>query len=88
MDCYLVVSTNEPLKEIPERFERTCLRLSGEHACIVADPSIKTEEVADLFGVSAGVSNGRYGIVVKLDFYAGSDTREVVTKYRTLRDSE
>ena len=85
MQCFLVVVTNDPLPDIPERFAKTYVKLSGDHSCIVADQSATTEEIAGLFGVTAG-SGERRGLVAKLEHLSGSEGSEIVDKFKELQN--
>ena len=87
MQCFLVVVTDSPLFEIPDRFAgKKHVKLSGEHACIVADDAATTEEIAKLFKVNAGAEGGYRGIVVELDKYSGSENKEVVARFAEMRE--
>lgn len=81
MDCFLVVVTSGNLPDIPERFQYSHVKLSAPNACIVADSSSTSKDVMELFGISTG---GRRGVVVKLDFYSGIESGEIVDKWNKL----
>ena len=86
MDCYLVVTTNGPLPDIPDRFKDSHVKLSAPSApsaCVVGDRSATTKEIAELFGFQVG--SGEYlGVVVKLEYYSGSESTEIVNRLQEL----
>jgi hypothetical protein len=86
MQRYLIVVTKGQLPAIPERFERRHVKLSGGNACVVADDSATTEELSRLFGFTAEEQNALLGVVVKLEYFSGTDVGEVVDKLRYLSD--
>ena len=83
MDCYLVVRTNGDLPDIPDRFKDSHVKLSAANACVVGDSSATTKEIADLFGISVSPSE-HLGVVVKLDYYSGSELSEIVQRLNEL----
>lgn len=85
MQCFLVVTTNQPLPDVPERFANSYVILSGQNACVVGDDTATTEEIAKAFGMSGHVSNSCLGMVVKLDHFSGSDIQEIVNKFHDLQ---
>ncbi len=69
---------------IPDRFRDRYVALTGGSALVVADDTgMPTEEVARHFGLLAA-QKGRLGIVVKLDYYSGSDKGDVTERFREL----
>ena len=83
MDCYLVVTTNGPLPDIPDRFKDSHVKLSAPNACIVGDSSATTKEIAELFGFQVG-SGAYLGVMVKLEYYSGSESSEIVNRLQEL----
>lgn len=86
MQRFLVVATRGTLPPIPDRFQTRHVRLSGEHACVVADDSVTTEELSTLFGFAAEANTELLGVVVKMDHFSGSDIAEIINKFQELGD--
>lgn len=85
MPCFLVVTTTVDLPAIPPRYADSHIRLSSKTACIISDNSATTSEIADDFGLSTKSENGINGMVVRLDYYSGSEKKEVVERFKVLR---
>ena len=84
MPCFLVITTTVDLPEIPPRYAASHVRLSGKNACVISDNSATSSKIADDFGLSVEAANGINGMVVRLDYYSGSEKKEVVDRFHRL----
>lgn len=87
MTCFLVITTTVDSINIPPQYAERHVRLSCRNACIVAERTATSSEVADAFGLSAESSGGN-GMVVRLDYYSGSEKKEIVERFRELLRDE
>ena len=79
MQCYLVVTTDSNLLDIPKQYEANAVRLS-DYACIVGSDDDSTQDIATAFDINQDASINKRGIVAELHVYTGWESEIVANK--------